>query len=102
MKITFTRRRGYVGSLSGMSVWIDDQEVQCLYPGNSYVFEGEPKQAIRITGWLMRPAIIPIENLEADNAVYLQFTVGFWNSIIQAIVYSGEKFIGIFEKERLF
>lgn len=102
MKITFYRRENYQGSLGGFSIWINGKEVQCLYSGDTYVYEGEVKEPIRISTFLTKSTFIPITDLEEENNVYLQYSLGFWYYPIQAIVYSGNKLIGVFEKERLF
>jgi len=101
MKITFTRRKGFIGSLVGFNIQINDVEVQSMYPGDTYVYEGEPSKDIRITGVLSPATIIPLDVLGDENSVYLQYTVGFWAYGIQAIVSSGEKMIGVFEKTRI-
>lgn len=102
MKITFCRRKGYIGSLVGFSVRINGSEVQCLYPGETFVYEGNPKDTIEVSGSLTKTTFIPVADLQEENNIYLQYAMGFWFYPIQAIVYSKDKLIGVYEKERLF
>lgn len=101
MKITFTRRKGYVGSLMSFNIEINDVEVQSLYPGDTYVYEGQPTTDIRISSFLTGTTVIPFACLGEENNVYLQHIVGFWSYPVQAIVTSDEKIVGVFEKTRI-
>jgi hypothetical protein len=96
MKITIRRgtsRKTY-GYLLKWDIYADEELIGSIKDKQKITFELNNVKEIRITGFLLTDAVIPIDNSYEDIEIRCLIFVGMWKQYIYAYALSKGKYLG--------